>query len=622
MFVIRSAITLGWLALVLWSAGGYGAFLGRFLAFSVLGPGEQVVMSLSLGLGLFSHLMILAGLCQAWTFPGVCLLLIPGLLMSHPFWISCRRLKPSHPSIEKTSIAARGLILLGSVLALVVALAPTTYYDSLVYHLALPAEYVKAGHWVGLPNLIYSAFPQTLEMLWTAGLLLGGDALVNVLALSLGALALAALILFGRRFLNPRSALWAGALLSVMPAFLLLSSGGYVDVGLMLFSFLSFYALQLWAQKKQPPLLILSGVMAGLAMGCKYTGAIPAAIVVIFIFKESWGSPSKVLLSRLTLYGLTACATVSPWLIKNIIYVGNPVFPFFYAWGSTKLNPWVQSAAAGYFRGLTEYQPYSLTHLARLVWEITVNGLRYGGGMDVLGDFGWMPLVALLPALTLCRQRGKILSDSGLFVLLFFIPWGMSRPVLRFLMPVAPLLALLAGHAWAEGVERLPAPFRWTCRTLLTLMLVSGFCVFFTLTTVFSPFGVALGLEDRSAYLRRKLDYFAAASFVNQLPGATRLLVVGDQRGYYYEKPTGITPVFNENPLASWANAAADAEALRDRIRAQGYSHLVVNHKEMKRLEAYHLFPFSAAGQRNWDHFLSRVGKRLYQDPACEVFEL
>src|SRR5205823_1339685 len=143
----------------------------------------------------------------------------------------------------------------------------------------LPAAYIQTGRWLPLPHLIYSSFPQTLEMLWTLGLLIGDDIVPNLLAWTLAALLVATVIAFARRFFELKVGVMAAALLVLMPAFLLLSSGGYVDIGLTLYGFLALYAACLWTGQDETPVLVLSGLLAGWAIGIKYTGGITAALV-------------------------------------------------------------------------------------------------------------------------------------------------------------------------------------------------------------------------------------------------------------------------------------------------------------------------------------------------------
>src|SRR4029077_3701659 len=137
-----------------------------------------------------------------------------------------------------------------------------------------------------LPRLIYSAFPQSLEMLWTLGLLIRDDITVNLIGWSLSALLVMSVIAYARRFLDLSVGFTAAALLCLMPAFLLLSSGGYVDVGLTLFSFLAFYSICAWLSHPHPRLLIVAGLFAGWAMGTKYTGVVPAGLAGLMILSR------------------------------------------------------------------------------------------------------------------------------------------------------------------------------------------------------------------------------------------------------------------------------------------------------------------------------------------------
>jgi hypothetical protein len=51
-------------------------------------------------------------------------------------------------------------------LAVLCAFAPPTYYDSLVYHLALPLRYLQEGRIGFVPYNQYAHFPQNMEMIF------------------------------------------------------------------------------------------------------------------------------------------------------------------------------------------------------------------------------------------------------------------------------------------------------------------------------------------------------------------------------------------------------------------------------------------------------------------------
>lgn len=617
---------LVWALLACNAAAGLGhGILQRWLS-DDLRPLEVFVFSTAIGFGLLSLGMVLLGTGNLWNSSVVRVGIV---LLSGSGFYPARDLFKRFQAYRVADREESGiqwpiiLVAVGMCIALLIALAPITYYDSLVYHFALPAAYKHAGGWVGLQSLIYSAFPQNLEMLWTLGLLLRSDIVANFMAIALAALLVLATLGFGRRFLDEGVGLLASGLLAAMPTFLLLSTGGYVDIGLTLYAFLNFYAFCLWREDRRWATLALAGALGGLALGVKYTGGIPFAITGVLLLWELRKGPWKTLAQSAALYGGAGVIVFLPWMIKNTIYVGNPVFPFLYRFGNHTLNPWVRDAALGYFRGLTEYQSRSPWELLRLLWDVAAHGMDFGSGMDVLGDFGWALPIALIPCLWLCRRTSTVTKFMLAYAVLFFIPWGMARPVLRFLMPLAPVLVLLAAEGWSQGIRLQPPEIQWIARSVMGLLLASSVFIFFYVTSVLSIFTVPLGLEGRETFLLHRLNYYGAASFINQhLPPESSLFVLGDQRGYYYERRVQISPVFNENPLVTWANESTSAMELKSRIRREGMTHIVVNGAEMQRLATYHSFNFTPEGERRWAELKNTLAKRIYQDRSCEVFEL
>ncbi len=607
---------------VLFSAFGFGAFCLRFLTPGALTDSEEVCFSTLLGLGIWSLILFAAGVFGVWSLRPVLGVLAFGAAAGWMHRAAIVRLwAPADEPVERP-VVPRILVLITAILSLLIAFAPPTYYDTLVYHYTLPQSYLKAGRWIGQPTLIYSAFPQTMELLWLLGMVLAGDLLSNLLGWAVGALGVWAVYLFVQRSTNTRTAWWAAALLSVTPSYLLLSSGGYVDVGLTVFGFASFFALTLWAEKRSTSLLVLAGVLSGFALGCKYTGGISIVISACFIIKQTISKSTKNAFKSTILYGLSSFLIYVPWLVKNIHFVGNPVFPFLYKWGS-KASPWAQQAAEGYFQGLTEYSPRSVLGLGKLLWEIAVGGLRFGGGMDVLGDLGWGALFVLLPALWLAKKMPVRIKNSLLYCVLFFVPWGLSRPVLRFLLPIAPFLAIVGAYAYTQVVQALSPWYRRAGQLVLAALICSNVALFFEVSDSLGLFQVPMGFATRTEFLSRRLKYYRASQFLETLPENAVTYVVGDQCAYYYNRPVLIAPVFNKNPLADWANEAKSGADLVTAIKSQGVTHLLINNTELERLNGpYRIFPLTEKGKANWDQLRARAGKRIYQDIHCEVLSL
>ena len=77
---------------------------------------------------------------------------------------------------------------------LLTALAPPLKFDALVYHLALPRQYLLAGRMDYVPQIMFWGMPQTAEMLYTWAMSLGGEPAAVVTGWLVGLVALFGLL--------------------------------------------------------------------------------------------------------------------------------------------------------------------------------------------------------------------------------------------------------------------------------------------------------------------------------------------------------------------------------------------------------------------------------------------
>lgn len=153
------------------------------------------------------------------------------------------------------------------------------------------------------------------------------------------------------RMLRCRSSLFislAGALFLTVPVIVKLSVSVYVDLGLF-FSFASMYYLLKWFRtghnngifcqnpdnvvtrdNNELKYLVFSAVSCGFAMSCKYNGLI---VFLLMSFSVLWISSkkhrTKKAASEFILFCIISIGVFSPWLIKNYIWTGNPVYPLY-----------------------------------------------------------------------------------------------------------------------------------------------------------------------------------------------------------------------------------------------------------------------------------------------------
>ncbi|OGS41019.1 MAG: hypothetical protein A2506_11200 [Elusimicrobia bacterium RIFOXYD12_FULL_66_9] len=497
--------------------------------------------------------------------------------------------------------------------ALWACLVPPHQYDSLVYHLKLPQEYLRVGRLHAPEGLVYAHFPQNGEMLFTLSLLLGSDVLAQMFVWLSTALTVCWLLTFGRRLTS--AAPWAAVLVATHSAVLLMSSTAYVEPLVMLWCTAALLAFEASDAGTKRGLLYLSAAFTGLALGTKYYAGLTAVLLLArLVYRDR--------LREGAVFTLIVSAVFAPWLIKNAILVGNPVFPFLYkVFPATSLG-WTSDLAAGYFQVLSEYGHAHgwLRDLASLPILLLRNPLRFGGGMDVLGDVGWDLTLWLWPLGLWAAWKGKAPKGLAVFSVLYFAGWFSTGVVLRFLTAMAPALALLGVAGAADILEGAASSWRGLAAAAAGTMVAAHLFLVLFVHGVFGSGAFLLALEDRETFLAKRLEYYPCAAYLGRAPAAGKTLVVGEQRGYYIFAPHRTSTVHAPNPYLLRADEAASPRALVDALRSDGYSRLLFVPRETRRL-ADGLGTLTELGQANWMGMESLL-KTEFQGPACVVASL
>lgn len=614
------------------TAAGAGRRLWRVLGPSELAESEKTLIGATLGLGILSLGTSLLG-CLGWLNGGAAAAMIAGVgLWGLPEW----------RAVLRTLAAARGLFeerpLSAAAMASLTGLVfwttwiPPHQYDSLVYHLALPQSYLRSASLAPIQGLLFSYFPQNGEMLFALALLLKSDILAQMLMCLAAGLGAGWVFQEGRRRAAPAAALVSCLLLFSHTAVMLLASTTYVEPLVMLWTSAAVFSFLRWREGASAAdgrvWLALSGIFTGLALGTKYYAGITAGLLGAFLGLRLLASRREELRGRLAdlgLYAGIATALFLPWLLRNAWSVGNPFFPFFYRWFAMTGTGWTAQTARGYFQVLTEYGHAGSfwRDLAALPAHLLTYSLRMGGGMDVLGGLGWELTFWLLPIGVWAGWKDRFLRGCLAFCAAYLAAWFCTGVVLRFLTVLAPIFCLLAGVGLYELWGRLARAGRWALGAAVGLLSLVHVLLFaFVNLGVFGGGGVLLGLETREQFLSRRLDYYPCARFAaGRLDKNDRILIVGEQRGFYVEQAHAASTVHAPNRYILWANQAASPEDLARRMASEGFDAILLAPREAARLGAS-LGQFTDKGYSNWTGLEPKHIELLYRGPACQLFGL
>ena len=206
-------------------------------------------------------------------------------------------------------------------------------YDVLSYHLQIPAEWHATGRIETLPHNVFSFMPLANEVLFLNLMhLVGGGAFVGERAmyacqmLNVGLGAMTVLAIFGgvRQATGDTLAATVSAVVaSCVPWLIMLSSIAYNETIVMLGGAISAAWLLRTIDAPTWKHALLAGLGAGLAASGKYT-AVPM-LVIGGMAVLAW--PNRKRLTAMVVFAIATGAVLLPWLVRNTMEAGNPIFP-------------------------------------------------------------------------------------------------------------------------------------------------------------------------------------------------------------------------------------------------------------------------------------------------------
>ncbi len=551
----------------------------------------RVALGSGLGIGVLSLATFVLGLLgwlSSWMVGGG--LIICALLCIRPgWWVLCwlgGRIRQAWQAMRVGSWLERflwGSILFTILLLVLAALLPPTAWDALMYHLAVPAVDQERGRVLPDPANPQGYQPELVEMLYLDALFLHGDGAAAPIHAGFGLLSLLVLVALARRIGDPAHgaalALRTAALFLSMPSLVLVLGWPYIDGALVYYELAAIYALLCWwngAGQHRIAWLILAGVLLGLGLDTKYTAAFALGALSLLVFWRAW----RMECLRMALWGVavlvgSAFLVGSPWLLRNLLMTGDPLFPYHLG----QLFPAGPQWDEGRTQHATEGPGWGWTQSWRLL-TVPLEVILYGKQGSVEFDATLGPLLLLLLPLGILAGgfdfsrffRGarhsvarslSTISEPACWpewqvvgVLLVFAAFQMGcwdvellsvhfARQSRLFFPLFAALALPAAAAW-KRLNRAPHPLSNLYRlATVAVVLVLTFGVFGQMAGVLgngnAPY--LLGLQDRRAYLADHLDpYYAAMGAVNKLPDSAHILFLWEVRSYYASPSRQIQP--------------------------------------------------------------------------------
>ncbi|MFP3904595.1 MAG: ArnT family glycosyltransferase [Armatimonadota bacterium] len=569
-------------------------------------PWALALTGLGLGLALLGYTILFFGLLDRLTILPVAVTVTVMLLVGGSGWhvigdctvSACRYIR----SVWNGGATYRALLIFFAVwviLTLVGALLPpaSADYDGLSQHLAQAWTYAHEHSVFPLWYDHHSQFPATMQMLFTAGMLVDGYITARLLNWLTAVVCVIWVVLLTRRFLRPddeaKVAPWAAFVLTTIPAFNFLTGVTYVDLAVASFGLGALYFFLAWYHDRQHRALVLMGFMLGGGMAVKMQILALAACLtiaaIVTVVKRKAGRQAAVALLAMIVLG-------APWYMKTYLITASPVYPFAYEVFGGK--QWSQEQADKYERHQMEFGVGELPSKAEMEqmpwWKqrfvgpraphrwllgpvlLTIRPSEFLVGSSPWQSFltEWIgPLLLPLLLLLLLWRRPPPLGTILWLFLPLWLWWFFSMQYTRYLLPSLLLVCPALGYSLWRCVSTGPV-IRTAAGTLAGIWGMLALLPLLFNVVAGAP--AITGQITWDQYLTYNLDVYEPSRYISDyLPENAVIATYGEPRYYYFQRRAiwadpGHSQLFDYRRMQ-------DAEDLIQRYRDLGITHVLIN---------------------------------------------
>jgi len=503
-------------------------------------------------------------------------------LYSNPSGI---RFEPKkYSGTEKLLLVITGIFML---MNLFMALTPETFFDSLEYHLAIPASFLLNHGIISMPYNIFSGFPGNGEILYLVGLVLNGPVTAKLINFLFGMLLLVSVYSFSKKYISRQAGLFAIALFCIIPLVSVNLVNTQVDALSAFWFFLSFYLVVNAAEKgfsDTSKTVALAGLFAGFGMGIKYSGIIYAAgIVSVLLYYCFKNRVFKKAPGVFAVFFFFALIPVVPWLIKNYLFFDNPVYPYF-------------SGTPGMLKLLAEQTGTpvnSMVDFLKLPWTLTMSrpfaSMNLGPALLAFLPFLFWPLLKK-------RREKKPLQSLLVFIAITALFWVSVTRIARFFIPGLIFLSLYFGYVITSFLKEEKDEYAsFTVFAVLAVLAVNNLVWVSNINfRNMDPVSLFSGKLTKEKYLGIQRGtypnpYFKAVEYLNKIktePGS-KVLFIGESRAFYCKKPFIAGTDYDVIPLLQYMERAKSEGGLKNVLKKENISLALINIREAKRLSSY-----------------------------------
>jgi hypothetical protein len=294
---------------------------------------------------------------------------------------------------------------------------------------------------------------------------------------------------------------------------------------------------------------------------------------------------------------------ISPWLVRNFIWTGNPVYPIASnVFESRHMN---HEKMEDEIRITKRSKPASIGAFITYPWTQTMlelSNFNFVGPMLL----SLLPLVLFLPF----KEPSARIVTMVTFGYFFLSLQALGE--LRYIMPGFLLLSIVL----AGGLSALSNASKvcgWLVKTAVffTAMLQLAW-IFQSADGHYRPWPVLFGnvsRADYSATMHNGLNLWpwnSMADDLRKLPEPCRVYILGTEQVFGFPRRFWYSSCHDDTPLVLWANESASGAALYDKLKSQGITHILLNIPGTVHLKGYNIFMWTENGKKVFTDFANQ----------------
>jgi len=456
--------------------------------------------------------------------------------------------------------------------------APPISWDTLAYHFAIPKIYMQEQAVTYIPYMFHSNWPQNMEILFGAGLVISGPLTAQAIAFCYALALLYAVYMLASETAGLRAGITAAALVAAFSVFKREAVNGYVDCGVAMFTVTALYAVIRLKNTGSAFYLFASALSAAGAASVKILGLFSPLITAIMILVLPYlGREEKpgLTIKDAAIFSAVTFVFFFAWYLKSWADTGNPVWPFAYnIFGGLNWTKELSDYRSLYYD--TQGSGKGILQLLALPYTlITSKNMDGYAGNHIILYLACLPgFIALL-----LKDKKPALIIISVFVVSFMLLWFLATQMIRFLVPGLCVMAAAAAVVFDTALK--------SGKKLHAILLAPFFLFVLLYSFPFRHDADFFGLRnlagkmDVNEHLKIHQDNYALYKRVNGDDSINgKICLIRETRGYYLDRPYVWGDPANQGLIDY-----KDAESTVKAMESLSISHIIYNENVYKNAE-------------------------------------